>query len=109
MSDIYEEALALHKKYQGKIKIEPIIPIKTRHDLSLFYTPGVAEPCRQIIKDKKLSFDLTWRGKTIAIISDGSATLGLGNIGPEACLPVMEGKALLVQQFAGINCVPIVL
>lgn len=109
MSDIYEEALALHKKYQGKIEIEPIIPLKDRHDLSLFYTPGVAEASRQILKDKKLSYDLTWRGRTIAIVSDGSATLGLGNVGPEAALPVMEGKALLFKQFGDVNCVPIVI
>jgi len=109
MTDIYKEALELHKKNQGKIKIEPIAPIKNRHDLSLFYTPGVAEASRAILKDKKLSYDLTWRGKTIAIISDGSATLGLGNVGPDAALPVMEGKSLLLKQFADVNCVPIVI
>ena len=90
MEDVYKEALKIHKKYKGKIKIEPVVPIKNKHDLSLLYTPGVAEPSRQIVKDKKLSFDLTWRGRAVAVISDGSAVLGLGNIGPEAALPVME-------------------
>lgn len=108
MTDIYKEALRLQKKYRSKIGIQPNVRIKNKHDLSLLYTPGVAEVSRQIAKDKKLSFDLTWRGKTIAIISDGSAVLGLGNIGPDAALPVMEGKALLLKEFAGVNGVPIV-
>ncbi|HEX8932233.1 MAG TPA: NADP-dependent malic enzyme [Patescibacteria group bacterium] len=108
MSDIYQESLALHKKLQGKITIAPIMPLKNKHDLSLFYTPGVAEASRQIAKDKKLSYDLTWRGRAVAVISDGSAVLGLGNIGAEAALPVMEGKALLLKQFGGVDGVPIV-
>lgn len=108
MENIYKEALKVHKKYRGKIKITPILPIKDKHDLSLLYTPGVAEPSRQIAKDKNLVFDLTWRGRTIAVISDGSAVLGLGNIGPEAALPVMEGKALLLKEFGGVDAVPIV-
>jgi len=106
---IYKEALRVHKKYKGKIKIASIPKIRNRHDLSLYYTPGVAEASRQIAKDKSLSFDLTWRGRTIAVISDGSAVLGLGNIGPEAALPVMEGKALLLKEFAGVDAVPIVI
>lgn len=109
MSDIYEESLAFHKKHKGKIKIQPVVIIKTKHDLSLAYTPGVAEPSRQIAKDPSLSYDLTWRGRTVAVISDGSAVLGLGNIGPEAALPVMEGKALLLKEFGGVDAVPIVL
>jgi malate dehydrogenase (oxaloacetate-decarboxylating) len=109
MADIYEEALALHKKHQGKIKIEPVVPLKDKHELSLFYTPGVAEASRQIAKNKELAFDLTWRGRVVAVISDGSAVLGLGNIGPEAALPVMEGKALLLKQFGGVDSVPIVI
>lgn len=109
MENIYKESLKVHKKYKGKIKISPVSPIKNKHDLSLFYTPGVAEASRQIAKDKKLSFDLTWRGRVVAVISDGSAVLGLGNIGPEAALPVMEGKALLLKQFAGVDAVPIVI
>ena len=108
MENIYKEALKVHKKYKGKIKITPVSPIKNKHDLSLLYTPGVAEASRQIAKDKKLSFDLTWRGRAVAVISDGSAVLGLGNIGPEAALPVMEGKALLLKQFADVDAVPIV-
>lgn len=109
MSDIYKEALAFHKKHQGKIKIEPVVKLKNKHDLSLFYTPGVAEPSRVIAKDKNLSFDLTCRGRMVAVISDGSAVLGLGNIGPEAALPVIEGKALLLKQFGGVDSVPIVI
>ena len=109
MKNIYQEALKIHKKNKGKIKIEAILPVKDKHTLSLLYTPGVAQACREIVKNKKLSYDLTWRGKTIAIISDGSAVLGLGNIGPEAALPVIEGKALLLKEFAGINGVPIVI
>lgn len=109
MADIYEESLRLHKKYQGKMSIAPVAPIKNRHDLSVQYTPGVAEPSRHIAKNKALSYDLTWRGRTVAVISDGSSVLGLGNIGPEAALPVMEGKALLLKQFGGVDAVPIVI
>lgn len=109
MENIYKEALKIHKKYKGKIKITPVSFIKNKYDLSLFYTPGVAQVSRQIAKDKKLSFDLTWRGRAVAVISDGSAVLGLGNIGPEAALPVMEGKALLLKQFADVDAVPIVI
>jgi len=108
VKNVYKEALRIHKKNKGKIKIEAILPVKNKYTLALLYTPGVAEASRQIVKNKKLSYDLTWRGKTIAIISDGSAVLGLGNIGPEAALPVIEGKALLLREFAGINGVPIV-
>lgn len=109
MKNIYQEALQIHKKNKGKIKIANIIPIKSKHILSLLYTPGVAEACRQIVKNKRLAYDLTWKGSTIAIISDGSAVLGLGNIGPEAALPVMEGKALILREFAGVNGVPLVI
>lgn len=109
MQNVYQKALALHKKNKGKIKIESISPVKDKRMLSILYTPGVAEASRQIVKNKKLAYDLTWKGKTIAIISDGSAVLGLGNIGPEAALPVMEGKALLLREFAGINGVPLVI
>src|SRR5450759_1072428 len=109
MEDVYKQALAIHKQNKGKIKIDAISPVKDKHTLSLFYTPGVAEVCREIVKDPKTSYDLTWRGNTIAVISDGSAVLGLGKIGPEAGLPVMEGKALLMREFAGINGVPIVI
>lgn len=106
---IYQEALALHEKYQGKLGVHSLVSIKNAHDLSLLYTPGVAEPSRVIAKDPKKSFDLTLRGRTIAVISDGSAVLGLGNIGPEAALPVMEGKALLLKEFAQVDAVPLVI
>ena len=108
MDDVYKNSLSLHKKHQGKIGIKSVISVKDKHELSLAYTPGVAEPSRQIAKDPSLSYDLTWRGRTVAVISDGSAVLGLGNIGPEAALPVMEGKALLLKEFAGVDAVPIV-
>src|SRR3990167_3025593 len=108
MTDVYQESLALHKKYQGKIKIESVIPINNRKDLAVVYTPGVAEPCRKIAANPALSYDLTWRGRTVAVISDGSAVLGLGNIGPEAAIPVMEGKAILLKKFGGVDAVPIV-
>lgn len=108
-NNIYQESLALHYKYKGKLETKSIVPIANAHDLSLLYTPGVAEPCRVIAKDKSQSFELTMRGRTIAIISDGSAVLGLGNIGPEAAMPVMEGKALLLKEFAGIDSVPLVI
>src|SRR5579864_6511378 len=108
MSDIYKESLAVHKKFRGKLAIKPVVSVKNKHDLSLLYTPGVAEPSRQIAKNTKLSYDLTWRGRTVAVVSDGSAVLGLGNIGPEAALPVMEGKALLIKELGGVDAVPIV-
>lgn len=109
MNDIYKEALAIHQKLHGKLAISPLQQIKNKHDLSLLYTPGVAEPSRQIAKNKKLSYDLTWRGRTVAVVSDGSAVLGLGNIGPEAALPVMEGKALLLKVLGGVDTVPLVI
>ncbi len=108
MDSIYRKSLEFHKKYRGKIKIEPLTPVRNKKDLSLAYTPGVAEPSRAIAKNPSLSFDLTWRGRTVAVISDGSAVLGMGNIGPEAALPVMEGKALLLKEFGGVDAVPIV-
>jgi len=106
--NIYKQSLAFHKKYKGKITIRPSVPIKTRHTLSLAYTPGVAQVSRVIAKNPRRSFDLTWRGRAVAVISDGSAVLGLGNIGPEAAIPVMEGKALLLKQFGGVDGIPIV-
>jgi malate dehydrogenase (oxaloacetate-decarboxylating) len=109
MADIYEEAVLLHRKFQGKLEVRSRIKIKNRKDLTLAYTPGVAEPCRIIAKDAGQSFDLTWRGRCIAVISDGSAVLGLGNIGPEAALPVMEGKSLLMKEFAGVDSIPLVI
>lgn len=109
MDSVYKEALALHKTYKGKIAIRSLLKIKGKKDLSLVYTPGVAEVSRQIARDKDLSYDLTWRGRTVAVVSDGSAVLGLGNVGPEAALPVMEGKALLLKLFGGVDAVPLVI
>ncbi len=106
---IYEEALKFHRDHQGKLTMKAIVPIKNAHDLSLTYTPGVAEACRAIVKDKQESFNLTMRGRTVAVISDGSAVLGLGNIGAEAALPVMEGKSLLLKEFAGVDSIPLVI
>lgn len=102
-------ALDLHKNYQGKIATHIKVPVKTMDDLSLAYSPGVAEPCREIFKDKTKVFDYTNRGNTVAIISNGTAVLGLGNIGPEAGIPVMEGKALLFKKFADIDGVSVCL
>ncbi len=104
---VYEESLQLHRQKVGKLGTIALLPVKNKEDLSLLYTPGVAEPCRAIARNKEESFKLTSRGRTVAVISDGSAVLGLGNIGPEASLPVMEGKALLMKEFAGVDAVPI--
>lgn len=104
-----EKALALHEKYRGKLETVSRIPVKTREDLSVAYTPGVAAPCEVIAKDKEAAYTYTWKSDTIAVVSDGSAVLGLGNIGPHAAMPVMEGKAVLFKEFGGINAVPICL
>jgi malate dehydrogenase (oxaloacetate-decarboxylating) len=104
-----EDSLELHRKHRGKIEIKSKVPLKTRLDLSLAYTPGVAEPCRKIAEDKKRVYEYTFKGNTVAVVSDGSAVLGLGNIGAEAALPVMEGKAILMKEFAGIDAFPICL
>tara|TARA_Y100001935_G_scaffold239088_1_gene226298 strand:+ start:29886 stop:31037 length:1152 start_codon:yes stop_codon:yes gene_type:complete len=98
-----------HKKSKGKISIESKVPLETKDDLSIAYTPGVAEPCNEIAKDPEKVFDYTSKGNLVAVISDGTAVLGLGNIGPEAALPVMEGKSVLFKKFAGVDAVPIVL
>jgi malate dehydrogenase (oxaloacetate-decarboxylating) len=102
-------ALALHKKHKGKIELKSKVPIQNKDDLSVAYTPGVAEVCRVIHKDKKLARTHTLKANTVAVISDGSAVLGLGNIGPEAGIPVMEGKAVLFKEFAGVDAFPICL
>ncbi len=107
--DVYKQSLELHKKYRGKIETKSKIPLENKKDLSLAYTPGVAEPCREISKDKALAYEYTNKGNTVAIVTDGSAVLGLGNIGPEAALPVMEGKAAIFKKFADIDAVPICL
>lgn len=106
---INEKALALHKEWNGKLEIKSKSPVRSREDLSLAYTPGVAEPCREIAKDKDAAYTYTMKANTIAVVSDGSAVLGLGNIGPHAAMPVMEGKAVLFKEFAGVNAVPICL
>lgn len=107
--NINEKALELHEKWNGKIEITSKCEVKTREDLAVAYTPGVAEPCRVIAKDKSAAYKYTMKSNTIAVISDGSAVLGLGNIGPYAAMPVMEGKAVLFKEFGGVNAVPICL
>lgn len=104
-----DEAIKLHLDNNGKIKVVSKVPIENRHDLSLAYTPGVAEPCKDIKEDKNLSFEYTCRGNMIAVVSDGTRVLGLGDIGPEAGIPVMEGKAALFKTFADVDAVPICL
>lgn len=102
-----EESLKKHYEWKGKIEVTPRVPVKNREDLSLAYTPGVAEPCLEIQKDESKSYDLTRRWNTVAVVTDGTAVLGLGDIGPVAGMPVMEGKCLLFRTFAGIDAVPI--
>ncbi len=109
MVDYADEALDLHKQHQGKIHIELNDQLISPDKLKLYYTPGVAAVSLKVAEHKELLRDYTWTGNTVAVISDGSAVLGLGNIGPEGAMPVMEGKALLFRYFAGINAVPIVL
>lgn len=109
MSDIYQESLDLHKQHGGKLSIKSKVKLQDKNDLSLAYTPGVAEVCRQIAADKSLSSSLTLRGNTIAVVSDGSAILGLGNLGASAAIPVMEGKCILFKEFADVDAFPICL
>ncbi|MGI6453807.1 MAG: NAD(P)-dependent malic enzyme [Syntrophomonadaceae bacterium] len=104
-----EAALQLHKDNRGKISVESKVPVRNREELSLAYTPGVAEPCRQIDANRDDVYLYTAKGNMVAVVSDGSAVLGLGNIGPEAALPVMEGKAILFKSFAGVDAFPICL
>ncbi len=107
--DYFKESLALHKALRGKIRVTPKIDVRTRDDLSLVYSPGVAEPCRAIAADPEKAYDYTIKGNTVAIVTDGSAVLGLGNIGAAASIPVMEGKALLFKRFANIDAFPLCL
>ncbi len=107
--NIYEKALALHARNKGKLSVESKVEIDSEEDLSLAYSPGVAEPCRKIADDSKKIFDYTSRGNMIAVVSSGTAVLGLGNIGAGASLPVMEGKAVLFKKFAGLDAFPICL
>ena len=105
----YEKALQLHEEWKGKLETAPKCKIATREDLALAYTPGVAEPCKVIAEDKKAAYKYTIKSNTVAVVSDGSAVLGLGNIGPYAAMPVMEGKAVLFKEFGGVNAFPICL
>ncbi|MBP5297659.1 MAG: NAD-dependent malic enzyme [Lachnospiraceae bacterium] len=107
--DNSELALKLHEEWKGKLETVAKSKVKTREDLALAYTPGVAEPCKVIAKDKEAAYKYTIKSNTIAVVSDGSAVLGLGNIGPHAAMPVMEGKAVLFKEFGGVNAVPICL
>ncbi len=104
-----EKALLMHEKWNGKIETAAKAPVNSREDLAIAYTPGVAEPCRIIAKDPREAYKYTMKANTIAVVSDGSAVLGLGNIGPHAAMPVMEGKAVLFKEFGGVNAVPICL
>lgn len=104
-----EKALLMHEKWNGKLETVSKTPIKTREDLAIAYTPGVAEPCKVIAKDKEAAYKYTMKANTVAVVSDGSAVLGLGNIGPYAAMPVMEGKAVLFKEFGNVNAVPICL
>lgn len=103
------KALYLHEQWNGKLETVSKTPVKTREDLALAYTPGVAEPCKIIAENKEKAYTYTMKANTIAVVSDGSAVLGLGNIGPYAAMPVMEGKAVLFKEFGGVNAVPICL
>lgn len=109
MSTLKEEALQLHEMHQGKLAVSLKVDIETKHDLSLAYTPGVAEPCLEIAQDREQVYRYTGKGNAVAIVTDGTAVLGLGDIGPEAALPVMEGKACLFKRFGGVDAYPICL
>ena len=104
-----EKALQLHKEWNGKLDVTPKCQVKSREDLAVAYTPGVAEPCKVIAENKEAAYQYTIKSNTVAVVSDGSAVLGLGNIGPEAAMPVMEGKAVLFKEFGGVNAFPICL
>lgn len=107
--DYNQESLRVHKEKKGKMEIVSKVPLNTKDDLSIGYTPGVAEPCRQIHKDKDLAYEYTIKGNYIAVVTDGTAVLGLGDIGPEASLPVMEGKCILFKEFGGVDAIPLCL
>ena len=107
--DIAQESLRLHEQWQGKLETVPKMRIETREDLALAYTPGVAEPCRKIAANPEDAYKYTMKANTVAVVSDGSAVLGLGNIGPAAAMPVMEGKCALFKTFGGVNAVPLCL
>ncbi len=109
MMDFNQAALEMHKKHKGKISVESKVEIQTREDLSIAYTPGVAEPCRKIAEDKEAAYTYTSKGNLVAVVSDGTAVLGLGNIGAEASMPVMEGKSILFKRFGDVDAFPICL
>jgi malate dehydrogenase (oxaloacetate-decarboxylating) len=108
MADHYQRSIELHKKYQGKLRTEAIAHIETRDDLSWAYSPGVAEPCREIAADPEKMYDYTLKSRTVAVISDGSAILGIGNLGHMASMPVMEGKCVLFKEFGDVDAFPII-
>ena len=105
--DYFKESLILHKSLKGKIRITPRLDVRSKEELALVYSPGVAAPCLEIAKDPETVWDCTIKSNTVAIVTDGSAVLGLGNIGSLASIPVMEGKALLFKRFARIDAFPI--
>lgn len=107
--DLYKKALELHEQNKGKLGVYSKVQVKNREDLSLAYSPGVAEPCKEIVKDRDNIYKYTSRGNMVAVISDGTAVLGLGDIGPYAAMPVMEGKCILLKEFAGVDAIPICL
>jgi len=107
--DVFEESLKLHEEHQGKLEVRAKVSVKTKEDLSLAYSPGVARPCEEIAKDPATIYTYTTKGNMVAVITDGSAVLGLGNIGPAASLPVMEGKSILLKEFANVDSFPLCL
>jgi len=107
--DMKEKAMALHREWRGKIEVASTVPLETREDLSLAYTPGVAEPCLEIAKNKEEAYNLTRKWNLVAVVTDGSAVLGLGDIGPQAAMPVMEGKCVLFKNFGNVDGFPICL
>jgi malate dehydrogenase (oxaloacetate-decarboxylating) len=109
LATIREESLHLHRKHQGKLAVKSKVPVRNAMDLSLAYSPGVAEPCKEIFDHPKKVYEYTMKGNMVAVVTDGTAVLGLGNIGPAAALPVMEGKAVLFKAFAGVDAFPICL
>src|SRR5699024_3093310 len=109
MSKLREEALHIHQDHQGKLRVDSKVPVKDAKDLSLAYSTGVAEPCKETYSNQRTIYDYTMKGNMVAVVSNGSAVLGLGNIGAEASLPVMEGKSVLFKSFAGVDSFPICL
>lgn len=109
MSTVYEKSLVMHQEHKGKVAVASKVKVETMEDLALAYTPGVAQPCREIAKDESKVYNYTAKGNLVAVVSDGSAVLGLGNIGAKAAMPVMEGKAILFKEFADIDAFPICL